>query len=254
MSGAESDPRRRFTATATDYHRHRPSYPDTLVDWVLALLEGRGPPRIADLGCGTGISTRQFAPRASRMVGVEPNEQMLGFARAAGGPEYRQGEATATGLPDRSVDLVIAAQAFHWFPLEATVVELARILAPEGWCAAFWNVRAAESTVAGAYDELLRRFVLAYDRRPKAGPTIEAIRRAAGVRQIREAAFPNVQSLDQQGLLGRAHSSSYVAHDVARPGELDQGLRALFSAHQINGRVELAYRTVVIAWQLAPPP
>src|SRR5688572_16290540 len=135
------DSRERFTATVDNYEKYRPTYPSELIDWVVA-TSGIGPgARVADLGCGTGISTRLFAARGFNVIGIDPNEEMLKRAIRAGGAEYRKGEASATGLGDRSVDLIVGGQAFHWFDLAPTFREFRRILKPHGRCAAFWNVR-----------------------------------------------------------------------------------------------------------------
>jgi SAM-dependent methyltransferase len=109
------DSRQRFSAAADDYRRYRPSYPTALVDWILETAHVPRPGRIADVGCGTGLATRLFAARGHDVVGVDPNEDMLDFARqAGGGPRYVRGEAAATGLPGLSFDLVTVAQALHW--------------------------------------------------------------------------------------------------------------------------------------------
>ena len=57
------------------------------------------------------------------------------------------GTSDATTLPDRSVDYVVAAQAFHWFEPIATRGEFARILQPGGWCVLMWNTRRLDSQV-----------------------------------------------------------------------------------------------------------
>ena len=149
------DSRERFSAAADLYHRYRPSYPDALVDWIERTAGLLPPARVADVGCGTGISTRLIAARGFDVTGIDPNEAMLAHARAAGGARYRRGTATETGLGDRSVDLVTVAQAFHWFDVPAALAEFRRILAGPGWCAAFWNLRAA-APFMDDYDRLLR--------------------------------------------------------------------------------------------------
>src|SRR5262249_52375699 len=96
------DSRDRFDAAADAYHRCRPSYPAALFDWLLATT-GLGPgAAVADVGCGTGISTRLLAGRGLDVVGIDPSEPMLDRAREAGCARYQRGEAAATGLPDGS--------------------------------------------------------------------------------------------------------------------------------------------------------
>jgi SAM-dependent methyltransferase len=242
-------PKDRFDATAEDYVRHRPGYPRELVDWVLATSGVRPPALVADLGCGTGISTRAFAGRGLELVGIDPSDAMLAKARELGGATFRKGESTATGLADRSVALAISGQAFHWFDIPATFAELARILVPGGWCAAFWNLR-GKTPFLEEYEALLRQASAEYAEVPRPLPTIEAIRKRPEVAASVEAEFPNRQVLDREGLIGRAFSSSYVAHSVRDRPAFERALLELFDRHQESGRVTFDYRAVAIAWRL----
>src|SRR5579884_836163 len=187
-------PQERFAATAEEYVRSRPGYPDALVDWVLDTSGVRPPAPVLDVGCGTGISTRAFAARGLDVVGVDPSEPMLEHARRAGGARFQRGESTATGMPDGAVRLVVAGQAFHWFDLGPTLAELRRVLVPGGWCAAFWNLR-ARSPFLDEYEQLLQRFARDYEKRPKPLPTIEAIKARPEVRSVREVELANRQDV-----------------------------------------------------------
>lgn len=244
-------PHTRFSLTAERYHAYRPSYPPALVDWVLGLPGLPSKPEVADVACGTGITTRLFAARGCDVVGIDPNEDMLAFARAEGGARAVKGVAEATGLPPRSVDLVTVGQGFHWFDVGAALEEMARILRPGGWCAAFWNTR-AHSPFLDGYERLLEERSTEYVKIRTPEQTIEDIRAAPGVRSVRTGEFANAQVLDRAGLFGRAHSSSYVAHGVADREGFDRALGALFDEHRVAGVVEFAYRTLVIAWQPGP--
>jgi ubiquinone/menaquinone biosynthesis C-methylase UbiE len=243
------DPRERFSAVADLYHRHRPTYPAALVDWIDETTGLHPPARIADVGCGTGISSRLLAERGFDVMGVDPNEAMLAHARVAGGVWYRQGTATETGLPDGSVDLVTVAQAFHWFDLPAALAEFTRILARPGWCAVFWNLRRS-SPFMDDYDALLRAQSSEYEVLLKPEATIQSIVKAKGVADVRQGEFPNRQVLDRDGLFGRAYSSSYVIHGVADPEGFNRALGEVFDRHQSEGAVEFLYRTVAVCFRL----
>jgi len=255
------DPKERFSATASLYGRWRPSYPAPLRDYLLGL--GRppaGPLRIADVGCGTGISTRFLAGPGVRVIGIDPNPEMLAEARRSIPPdfdlEYRAGEAVATGLEAASVDLVTAAQAFHWFDVDAALAEFGRILVPGGHCAAFWNERDdGASAFLPGYEALLRQYSVEYAEVSKAEPTTDRILASRAVREPREAKFSHVQRLDREGLFGRAYSSSYVVHGVPEETKpaFDAALHDLFDRHQRGGQIEFTYRTSVTAFQIAPP-
>ena len=245
------DPRRRFTGAGAAYARYRPGYPDTLVDWVLSRARVGPGARVADVGCGTGIFTRLLAARGLDVVGIDPNEDMLAQARAAGGAEYRLAEAAETGLGERSVRLVSVAQAFHWLALDAALAEFERILLPGGRVAVIYNLR-AEGAFMDAYDALLRRFSDRYRVVESWEETLAALRRHPRTREHQEWSGGNAQRFDFEGLHGRAWTSSYVFEGVGDREGFDRSLRRLFETHARDGIVEFPYRTVALLFGLSP--
>src|SRR5262249_42334109 len=101
-----SDTVSRFDGLANIYDRHRPHYPDSAIDFIIREGNLGASSRAVDIGCGTGISTRQLAGRGIPVIGIEPNDEMRAlaeFAPISPGllvPQFRSGCAEATGLPD----------------------------------------------------------------------------------------------------------------------------------------------------------
>jgi SAM-dependent methyltransferase len=246
------DSRLRFTATAEQYHQYRPSYPPALIDWLIEATGRRPPARVADIGCGTGIATRLLAQRGFRVIGIDPSEGMLAYARGAGEAIYLRGEATTTGLRDHSVDLVTAAQSFHWFDVAPALHEFERILRPNGWCAAFWNLRAS-TPFMDEYDGLLRSYSSEYEIMLRQDRAAAELPRTVAPRACRETELANVQILDLSGLRGRAYSHSCVTHGVADLGAFDEALTRAFESHRREGRVEFRYRTLAFCWPGCAP-
>ncbi|WP_229797837.1 class I SAM-dependent methyltransferase [Planomonospora parontospora] len=133
-----------FGGQAAAYARERPGYPADAVRWALEPVSGGTPPRLLDLGAGTGKLTEVLvrqAGGASAVVAVEPDPAMLGELRRAL-PEVRSlpGSAEEIPLPDGSVDAVLVGQAMHWFDLDRALPEMRRVLAPGGMLAGLWNL------------------------------------------------------------------------------------------------------------------
>jgi SAM-dependent methyltransferase len=117
-----------FSALAARYASFRPHYPAALSG---ALAERCTRHDVAvDLGCGSGQLTTDLAPHFARVVGVDPSQPLLDAAPTLANVEYRCAAAEATGLPAASADLVVAAQAAHWFDWPRFVAEVARIARP----------------------------------------------------------------------------------------------------------------------------
>ncbi|GGK31654.1 class I SAM-dependent methyltransferase [Salinarimonas ramus] len=117
-----------FSGTSAGYASHRPTYPPDLAD---ALAQAAPVTGLAiDVGCGNGQLTRLLAERFERVIGVDASAEQI--ARATPHPRitYRRAPAEATGAEAGSVDLVVAAQAAHWFDLDAFYAEARRVARP----------------------------------------------------------------------------------------------------------------------------
>jgi SAM-dependent methyltransferase len=245
------NPTGRFSGLADTYAKHRPGYPEAALDFIVQKCGLTTASRLADVGCGTGISTRLFAARGIPVIGIEPNDEMHARAEAEvlppgiPLPEYRKGTAEATGLPDGSVHAVLAAQAFHWFRADEALREFHRILRPAGSVALIWNERDESDACTKAFGVVMR-----------SGPdavAVEVPRRRAGEALLHHAlykdatrvCFSNEQALDEDGLLGRAFSASYAPREEIAADRFAAALRYVFGRHERGGKVVLRYETSV---------
>jgi SAM-dependent methyltransferase len=154
----------RFSGRVDDYVKTRPAYPRGVLDVLRECCGLSAASAVCDLGSGTGLFTRLLLESGATVHAVEPNDEMRRAAEAMLGdaPGFRSvdGRAEATTLGDESVDIVTAAQAFHWFDVEATHREMRRVLRSRAGSnvALVWNDRDLEATpFLRAYEELLVR-------------------------------------------------------------------------------------------------
>jgi SAM-dependent methyltransferase len=205
---------------------------------------------MADIGSGPGISARMFLENRNTVYCVEPNDAMRAAAEQLIGdfPGFKSinGTAEDTTLPDRSIDIVISAQAFHWFNPERTRLEFERIIKPGGFAALIWNIRQLEGTpFLVEYEQFLIDNANDYGAVRHDNITDDEI--AAFFKQgYKKATFDNEQIFDFAGLRGRMFSSSYMpAENTDRGRVVEKELRILFDKHAENGKIRVSYDTNV---------
>lgn len=248
----------RFDATVEHYVKYRPSYPVDVIALLHSACHLQPAAVVADIGMGTGIFTKLLLEQGYRVLGVEPNIRMKEKADR----DLKQyadftsitGHAETTHLATGSVDCVTAAMAFHWFNQIAAKQEFMRILKPGGYCFFVWNLRANEaSPFMQAYENLLEQYGIDYQAVAAEKLTQQEITQFFLPTVAQITTFPNQQLFNEQGLLGRLLSTSYVPK-LGHPdyhAMLDAATQ-LFTQHQVDGQVEFIYHTRCYYGPLSP--
>lgn len=240
---APVDRARSFGFVAEAYDRGRPAYPADAVAW----LAGGDARVVLELGAGTGKLTRELVDQGHAVFATDPDEAMLAVLRERV-PEVSAKVATAEDIPanDRSVDVVVVAQAFHWFDHEVALPEIARVLKPGGHVALVWNSR----------DERIpwvRRMGAILGRQDLDTSSAEHLVHSDLFGFMEEASFKHWQEIDRETILDMARSRSSFA--VMDDGERERHLAEVLAFYDDYGRgmdgmripyVTRCYRAVVV--------
>lgn len=240
----------RFTNRVENYIKYRPDYPREILDVFRREMNLQPSSVVADIGAGTGISAKMFLENGNPVFAVEPNEAMRRAAEESlkNFENFRTVDGTAenTRLENKSVDFVVAAQAFHWFRGEETREEFKRILRDTGFAVLIWNQRQLDSTAfLRDYEDFLHRFATDYDEVRHEHATPETIRNFFQ-KDFRKTVFQNRQIFDYEGLKGRLLSSSYTpTENHPRFETMIKELERLFTKHEENGKISIFYDTII---------
>jgi len=237
----------RFSDRVDDYVKYRPTYPVEIIEFLKSELNFNSSKVVVDVGSGTGISSELFLSNGNKVYGVEPNDGM----RCAAENNLKRysnftsikGTSSLTNLPDKVADIIIAAQAFHWFEPESTKLEFQRILKDNGYVILIWNDRRTTGTpFLEQYEALINEFGTDYKKVKH--KNIEGSRIETFLGPYKLFSLYNSQEFDFHGLLGRLTSSSYVPNkNHPNFDEMCSALRSLFEIHQLNGKIKIEYDT-----------
>jgi len=241
-----------FGAEAERYDRARPRYPGALIDKIVVASPGR---HVLDVGCGTGISSRQFQAAGAVVLGVDPDAQMAAFARRRGL------EAEVARFEDwdpagRTFDAVVAGMAWHWVDPLAGAAKAARVLRPGGRLAVFWYVFQPPPGLGQAFAAVYRRVLPGS---PFAGGTMPGLdsysafftRAADGIRQAGSFSEPEQWRFDWNRPYTRGEWLEVVptfgGHGTFPPATLQELLAGLGAAiDAAGGSFTMDYTAVVV--------
>lgn len=212
-------------------------------------MPGDAPPRLLDLGCGTGGMLERLRP-LGQAVGLDLEPLALAFCRERGHDKLVRGSATALPFRDNSFDFVLALDVLeHIADHETAAREIARVLAPGGH---------ALITVP-AYQSLWSRHdvALMHQRRYRAGQVRRLLAGTAGLRLVHltytvSMLLPAVWAVRTLQRRLRPHAPPRA--DVApTPALLNRLLRALLHGEsRVALRARLPFGVTVFALARKP--
>lgn len=241
----------RFSDTVENYVKYRPGYPDALIGFLKSEIGLTDTATVADIGSGTGKLSELVLSSGFKVIGVEPNVQMReACVRLIGANTNFQsvdGTAENTTLNENSVDVIIAAQAFHWFDIKQCTQEFTRILKTRDYPVfLIWNERELVSEgIMKDYNQLITDYSIDYDavnHHDLDAHTFNTFFSDG----YKVASFEYRQPLNLDGLTGRYLSCSYALPDAdTRFVHAMDEIRRIFEKYEDNGEITLVYNTTV---------
>lgn len=238
-----------FSGLASDYASGRPTYSQRFIKSLYRDYGFSADSVIADIGSGTGKFAAQMIDRGSFVYLIEPNDDMRELAmrelKSYGNCRCVCGDASNTALENSSVDFVTAAQAFHWFDVEAFKKECKRILKPEGRIFLIWNVRDVDSEINQKNRRIYEKYCPGFK-----GFSGGIKNDDARIRQFFDGAYvkeeyshPLNYSCDK--FISRCLSSSYSLRKNDEGYEEYIGeLKELFETYAVNGMMTVPNKTM----------
>ena len=204
-------PATRGFAAADVYERGRPDYPAAAIAKIVERLGLRPSRTVLDLAAGTGKLTRLLLPSGANVIAVEPVREMRAeLERRVPGIATLGGTAERIPLNDRYLDAVTVGQAFHWFDAGKALREIHRVLRPGGGLALIWNARDERDPLQAALSEIIDPLEGDTPRR-KQGNWKSLLAESGLFEQSERVLFEHVQPVDEQRLVERVLSISFIA-------------------------------------------
>lgn len=152
-SNVSKDAAGHFLSGGEDYARYRPSYPQSLAASLAKLCPAQG--LALDIGCGNGQLSAVLATQFEQVIATDVSADQLAHAETTANIDYRCESAETLSANDQSADLIVAAQAAHWFDLPLFYKEVRRVAKPDAIIAL---LSYGVPSLDGPADNYLQRF------------------------------------------------------------------------------------------------
>lgn len=246
MKLKELNPKSRFSNRVENYAKYRPHYPNEIIKFLNSTVGLTKGDIIADIGSGTGISSKLFLDNGNKVYGIEPNAEMrlTGEKYLINYTNFHSIDASSeyTKLESESVDIISSGQAFHWFEPEPTKKEFLRILKPGGLVVIINNRRKLGSEFMNEYVELIRKYSDSYVNKPLNTNLSDFF----DSNTIYKEVFNNPQIFNLEKLIGNLLSYSYIPDkEKAIFSTMISDFEILFKKYNKNDSIVFDYETVL---------
>ena len=225
-----------FGNLSKTYDEIRPTMPDQIIDDLFSHLPKQ--PRILDVGCGTGIITRQLSKRGAVVTGTDIDARMIEEAKQyLKKIDYLVAPTEMLPLADSVFDAVTAFSAFHWFANTQALGETKRALKNGGYL--FIANRNQVGNFRKEYLQVLQSFVKKPLPNAKQNYKPANLLKSAGFVSILEKKLPVVENLSIEQALTYVRSTSlWNLIPKSRKQEAENTLMKFFADHETRGFVQ----------------
>lgn len=242
-----------FGEVAELYDRARPSYPDALIDDVVAAIpDDAAHGRVLEVGAGTGKATTLLAPKVGTLVALEPDPAMAVIAS-----RHTESMDNVDVVVDRfedwvtagpTFDAIVAAHCWHWVDPRVGWAKARSLMRDDGVLAAFWNVPILEaSPLAPAIDEVYAKHAPSLeDKSSSTRASFEnSMKRHPGfrVRDQREYDWDEVYTSAEYTDMLVTHSDHHLLRESERAALVDAVAHVIDDA---GGTMTLRYETLLV--------
>jgi len=231
----------KFNKKAKDYVKYRPTYPDEFIDYLIKDLKIKNK-IVADIGSGTGKLTELIVNNVKKVYAIEPNKDMRIAAEKILNKNKNfisiNGCAEDSKLKNNFIDVIIVAQAFHWFDIKKTMVEFKRILKKNGLLVLVWNTKIHNTNFLKTQLKILSKYSNKVKTRNK-----NSVKKAFPNGYLKKSYWHN-QEFDLKGVLGRISSLSYCpAQNTKQYKIIEKQITNAFNKYSKNGFIKYNYKT-----------
>lgn len=240
----------RFNGISDIYRKYRPKYSKQVIEYLINECILNNSSSVADIGCGTGIFTKQLLENGINVVGIEPNVEMYNQAK-----DYLMehnfslinSSAENTLLPSNSIDLITVAQALHWFNLRKFITESKRILKDNGRVAIIYNNYLKDNSALMDVLRVIKFYSQSYGLlSKKMNNQLDIYKCMIGENNFESKSYENDLLLSYEEFIGFINSMSYSL----KPQDLNyekyiKSLSDVFYKYSIDGKIYFTMITTV---------
>lgn len=151
-----------FSENSQEYKQFRPKYPAELFSYLASISSSSNSSlekKAWDCATGTGQAACGLADYFSEVIATDASKDQIENAVKKKGVSYQVASAENNGIESNSIDLITVAQAFHWFDIDAFILEVNRVLKGRGILAVWtYNLLSVQGTKGKTIDDVINHF------------------------------------------------------------------------------------------------